>query len=262
MRRLIPVVAMAVLLTGCKVKVDQGFELNSDGSGKASVVFGFDEELMELMGSFAPEGDPLADLTTDLPAGWESADWSEGEFTGIEASTAFNDLAGLRSIAATVFSGADGLFDTFTVETTEGDGFRFEATMSGETLEQGLQGVEGFDLGGSVDDLSETFFDAEIFVKLPGEIVTHNADSERSDGTLVWNVHLTDSGRVISAESAPGGSLPLLPIASAAAVVLVAALGFVLWNRRSSRPINGNGDSFVAEAPAPVGEAPEGDPFG
>jgi hypothetical protein len=262
MRRLIPILVLAVLLTGCKVKVDQGFELNSDGSGTASIVFGFDEELMELMGSFAPGDDPLDQITSDLPAGWDASDWSEGAFTGLEASTEFDNLAELHSLASMVFSGEDGLFETFLVQETGDGGFRFEAAMSGETLEEGLQGVEGFDLGGSINDLSEAFFDAEIKVKFPGDIVNHNADAQEGDGTLVWNVHLTDSGRVIRAESAPGGGLPLIPIAGAAALLL--AIGVVTAVRRrgpSHSVIVPDGETATPVA-VPAGRPVDGDPFG
>lgn len=262
MRRLIPIVVLAVLMTGCKVKVDQGFELNSDGSGTASIVFGFDEELMELMSSFAPGDDPLDQMTSDLPAGWDASDWSEGGFTGLEASTDFDNLAGLHSVASQVFSGEDGLFETFLVQETGDGAFRFEATMSGETLEQGLEGVEGFDLGGSIEDLSETFFDAEIKVKFPGEVVDHNADAQESDGTLTWDVHLTDSGRVIRAESAPGTGLPLLPIAGAAALILV--IGIVVALRRPGSGVSAIVPEGEAAAPVvvPAGRPVDGDPFG
>ena len=262
MRRFIPIVVLAVLITGCKVKVDQGFEVKSDGSGSASVVFGFDDELMEMMNSFSPDDDPLAQMETDLPGGWTSSDWSEGEFTGLEASTDFADLAELRSIASLVFSGDDGLFETFMIEETVDGGFRFEATMSGESLEEGLQGVEGFDIGGSVDDLSETFFDAEINVKLPGEVTADNADAHQSDGTLVWNVRLTDSGRVISAESAPGGGLSIIPIAAGVVAVLAIAAVFMMMKNRSGGSVIANEDGLVMPIAEPVGRPIDGDPFG
>jgi hypothetical protein len=262
MRRLIPILVLAVLLTGCKVKVDQGFELNSDGSGTASIVFGFDEELVDLMGSFAPDDDPFDQMTSDLPAGWDASDWSEGAFSGIEASTDFDDLAELHSLATMVFSGEDGLFETFLVQETGDGGFRFEATMSGESLEEGMQGVEGFDLGGSVDDLSEAFFDAEIKVKFPGDIVNHNADAQEADGTLVWNVHLTDSGRVIRAESAPGGGLPLIPIVGAAALLLAIGAVIAIRRRGFSPSVVIPDDDAPTPVAVPAGRPVDGDPFG
>jgi hypothetical protein len=262
MRRFIPIVVLAVLLTGCKVKIDQGFEIKSDGSGSASVVFGFDDELMETMSSFSPDDDPLAQMETDLPGGWTSSDWSEGEFTGLEASTDFADLPELRSIASVVFSGEDGLFETFKIEETADGGFRFEATMSGESLEEGLQGVEGFDLGGSVDDLSETFFDAEINVKLPGEVTADNADAHQSDGTLVWKVRLTDSGRVISAESAPGGGMPIIPIAVGIAAAVAIAAAFTMMRNRSGGSVMANEEALAIPIAEPVGRPVAGDPFG
>lgn len=262
MRRLVPIVVLALLMTGCKVKVDQGFELNSDGSGTATVVFGFDDELTEMIGSFSPDDDPFTQMASDLPAGWTSSDWSEGEFTGLETSTSFADLAELRSIAALVFSGEDGLFDSFLLEETDEGGFRLDARMSGQSLEEGLQGMEGFDLGGSIGELSETFFDANITVKFPGEVVSHNADVQESDGTLVWKVRLTDSGRAITAESAPGGGLPLVPIAAGGAIVLGILAVFVLRKQRPGGSVIVNDDERSAE---PIGEPAggpiDGDPF-
>lgn len=261
MRRLIPILVLAVLLTGCKVKIDQGFELNSDGSGTASVVFGFDDEIMEMMTSFSPDDDPLSGMTSDLPGGWTTEDWSEGEFTGIEAKTDFDDLNELRSLASMVFSGEDGLFKTFAIEESAGGGFVFEASMNGEALEAGLDGAEGFDLGGSIEDLGDTFFDAEIVIKLPGEIVDHNADQERSDGTLIWNVGLADGDRVIHAESTPGGGLPLIPIAAAAAIILLAVLGLVFWKQRTPAAVVTDDQQMAPVVRQPI-EAFDGDPFG
>lgn len=261
MRRLIPIVVLAVLLTGCKVKIDQGFELNSDGSGTASIVFGFDQELVEMMSSFSPGGDPFEDLNADLPGGWDSKDWSEGDYTGMEANISFGTLAELHSIADLMFTGDDGLLQSFLIENTDDGGFRFEASMSGESFQADMQGMEGFGFEGSLDDLSETFFDAELRIKLPGEVISHNADHEESDGTLVWNVRLTDSGRIISAESVPGGGLPLIPLAAAGAVVLLAILAFVLWKRRSPVAVGLEVESFQLPVAVPVGEAVAGDPF-
>ena len=263
MRRLIPIIVLALLLTGCKVKVDQGIELNGDGSGTASLVFGFDDELMEMLNSFAPGGDPLQDMNADLPAGWTSEDWSEGVFTGMRASKDFADLAELRSIASLVFSGEEGLFESFAIEEVGDGGFRFEAVMSGEALEQGFEGMEGFDLGGSIEDLGDTFFDAAILLKLPGEVVNHNADREDSDGTLVWTVGLADGGRVITAESTPGGGLPIVPLALGLGLVVLLALGLYLWKQRSSGSVSYEvPEAFAEPAMMEATGSVDGDPFG
>lgn len=263
MRRLIPIIVLALLLTGCKVKVDQGFELNSDGSGTASLVFGFDDELMEMLNSFAPGGDPLEDMNSELPAGWTSEDWSEGVFTGMRATKDFADLEELRAIASVVFSSEDGLFESFTIEEAGDGGFRLEAVMSGEALEQGFEGMEGFDLSGSIEDLGDTFFDAEILVKLPGEIVNHNADREESDGTLAWTVGLADGGRVITAESSPGGGLPIVPMAAGIGVVVLLGLGVFLWKQRSSESDSYEvPDTFAEPAMMEATGSVDGDPFG
>lgn len=260
MRRLIPIVVLAVLLTGCKVKIDQGFELSNDGSGTASITFGFDEELNGLLESFAQGEDPFDQMTSQLPPGWEANDWSQGEFSGMQASTEFADLNELRSLASTVFSGEDGLFSTFSIEETADGGFRFEAAINSESIESEMQGLEGFGMDGSLEDLSGSFFDAEVTARFPGEVISHNADRQESDGTLVWRLNLIDSGRVIRAESAPTGGLPLMPMAAGAAVLLAVGLGVAIWKRRSGSDVTYD-EEYVAPV-APVTAGVEGDPFG
>ncbi len=260
MRRLIPIVVLAVLLTGCKVKVDQGFELNGDGSGTASITFGFDKELTDLLDSFAQGEDPFAEMTSQLPPGWEANDWSQGEFSGIQASTDFADLNELRSLVGMVFTGDDGLFKTFSIEETSDGGFRFEAAINSESIQSEMQGLEGFGMEGSLEDLSATFFDAEVTARFPGEIISHNADRRESDGTLVWRLNVVDTGRVIRAESAPAGGLPIIPMAAGAVALLGIGLGVAIWKRRSE-----SYETDIEEYVAPVMPATasvEGDPFG
>lgn len=261
MRRIVPLLLLAVLLTGCKVKIEQGIELKENGSGTATIILGFDEELVQLLDSASPGGDPFSEMTTDLPPGWDSKDWSEGEFTGIETSVAFADLAELRSVVNSTFVGEDGLLESFEIQENADGGFTLAAVISGANLEDGLQGMEGFDIGGSIGDLSESFFVAEISAKLPGTVVNHNADSEQGDGTLVWNVGLADSGRTISATSEPGGGLPLIPLAAAGLVLVLGIVGFAVWRRRSS-PVGVTVEEYLPVPPTLEHTAPvDGDPF-
>lgn len=259
MRRLAGVLVLTLLVSACKVKVEQGFELRSDGSGVASVVIGFDEELQDLLASAVPPGqDPLSEMATDAPPGWRTDDWSEGEFRGFQATAGFSDLAELQWLVETEMSGDEGLFQAFSIERV-GDGYRFDAVLSGESLEGSLEGLEGFDLSATADQLSATFFDAEIAVKLPGEVQSHNADDLRSDGTLVWRVNLVDGGRVIRAESQPGGGPAVLPLAAGGLGVAVVLMGFLVWRRR--RPAHWMGSLAGADVPEPALVAVEGDPF-
>jgi hypothetical protein len=82
----------------------------------------------------------------------------------------------------------------------------------------------------------------------------------RGDGTLVWNVGVADGGRVIRAESQPGASLPIIPIAAAAVVLLAAVIGFALW-RRSRPPANPISRLEYTEDGKPHLVAVQGDPY-
>lgn len=256
MRRLALLAVLAVLISACKVKVEQGFELNADGSGQAVAIVAFDQELQDMLTSAAP-GEDLVDFS-DAPPGWEAEEWSEGEFRGSLAAIDFSDLAGLRSVVESDMTGDDGLLQSFTIEQVD-DGFRFSALLSGESLESSLEGVEGLDLSGAADEVTSTFFDAAVTVKLPGKVVSHNADEVRSDGTLVWNVGLMDGGRAIRAESEGGGGLPIVPLAIGVVVLAAAVVGFLQWRGRPT--VRSIGTLSQEEDEEPVYVAVEGDPF-
>lgn len=257
MRRLALLAVLAVLISACKVKVEQGFELNADGSGQAVAIVAFDQELQDMLASAAPGGD-LVDFSDPPPPGWEAEEWAEDEFRGSVATADFADLDGLRAIVETDMTGDEGLLQSFAIEQVD-DGFRFSALLSGESLEGSLEGVEGIDMSGAAEEMTSTFFDAAVTVKLPGKVVSHNADEVRSDGTLVWNVGVLDGGRAIRAESRAGGGLPIVPLAIGVVVVAAAVAGFLHWRRRPT--VRSIGTLSQDEEDAPVYVAVEGDPF-
>ena len=230
MRRIALLAVIVLLLSGCKVKVEQGFEVKADGSGEAVMIVAFDQEAQEMMTSSVPNGvDPLEAMAGDAPPGWSSEEWSQGEFRGFKAMTDFSSLAGLQTLVETTFSGEDGMFESFSIIESAG-GFRLDGVLSGESLEQSVQGDDLF--AGVAEDMVGSFFEAAIAIKLPGKVVSSNADEVRSDGTLIWNVGVTDGGRAIRAQSQPGGGLPIVPIAAAALVLAAAVVGFLVWRRR------------------------------
>ncbi len=230
MRRIVLMALMVLLISACKVKVEQGFELKADGSGEAVMIVGFDQELQDMIASSGAP-DPFAAMTADVPPGWTSEEWTQGEFKGFRATAAFSDVAALQSLVDSDFSGEDGLFESFSIVELDG-GYRVDGVLSGESLEQNLQGAEGFDFSATADEMVGSFFEASIAIDLPGKVVSHNADEVLSGGTLVWNVGVADAGGVIRAESMPGGALPVLPLAGAAAAVAALVAGFVVWSRR------------------------------
>jgi hypothetical protein len=228
MRRIALLAVTVLLLSACQVKVEQGFELSDDGSGQAVMIIAFDEEAQELLSEGTPGADPLAAMSGSAPPGWTSDEWSEGGFDGMRATANFADLNGLQNLVATTMSGEDGMFESFSIVESAG-GYRVDGVLSGDSLEQSMEGDQLF--AGAAEEMVGEFFDAAITVKLPGEVTSHNADEVRGDGTLVWNVGVTDGGRMIRAESQPAAQLPLIPIAAGAVVLLVVIVGFLAWRR-------------------------------
>jgi hypothetical protein len=257
MRRIALLAVTVLVLSACQVKVEQGFELNDDASGRATMIIAFDEEARELMSESAPGGDPIGAMTGSAPPGWTSEEWSEGGFEGMRASANFADLNGLQNLVETTMSGEDGMFESFSIIESAG-GYRIDGVLSGDSLEQSMEGDDIF--AGAAEEMIGEFFDAAITIKLPGEVVSHNADEVRGDGTLVWNVGVTDGGRVIRAESEPAASLPIIPIAAAVVVLLAAVVGSVLW-RRGRPPANPITRLEYTEDGKPQLVAVQGDPY-
>ena len=200
------------------------------------MIIAFDEEAQEMLSDSIPGGDPVTAMSGSAPPGWTSEDWSEGGFDGTLVTANFADLNGLQNLVDTTMSGEDGMFESFSIIESAG-GYRIDGILSGDSLEQGMEGGDLF--AGAAEEMVGEFFDAAITMKLPGEVTSHNADEVRGDGTLVWNVGVTDGGRAIRAESQPGGSLPIIPIAAAAVVLLIGVVGFltVRRNRPPAHPI-------------------------
>jgi hypothetical protein len=259
MRRIVLLAVIVVLLSACKVKVEQGFELNADGSGEAVMIVAFDQEAQEMLSSSVPPGvDPLEGMTSGVQPGWASEEWSQGGFKGFRATARFADPASLQRLVETDFSGEDGMFQSFSIVATAG-GYRLDGVLSGESLEQSMDGSEDV-FAGAAEDMVESFFEASIVIKLPGQVVSHNADEVRSDGTLIWNVGVSDGGRAIRAESGPGTSLPIVPMAAGALVVGAAIAGFLAWQRRRP-PVNPIGRLEYDQNGKPQLVAVEGDPY-
>ena len=244
MRRLIPLVLLAMLLSACKIRLDTILVINDDESGTIAIEISLDEELRQL----ADQGDGggLDDLTVaeGAPEGWEVSEFVDGEFEGVRATADFDDLAGLedriREIASQTGAENDNLAPDFlsqlSIERT-GDEFSFAADLTG--LEEGLgAALEGGDDGGLGIDPSAfiaDLFEIRLVVTMPGAIVSSNADAT-AESTLTWNIAVTDDGRVLLAEStldegsSTGLIIGLAVLAGAVALVVIGVM-----QRRGSR---------------------------
>ncbi len=211
--------------------------------------------------------DPLEDLEASAPEGWSAERFREGDVEGVRISRAFEDLEELREALResqqfgggagggelAPGGGSPGELDDVVIE-RDGDifTFRMEFEGAGGDLEElgelgelggpegpegieGLEGLEGFG-GDFFGDLGELELELELRVELPGEVQEHNADRVEG-GALVWELDESSQARTISAVSdasrSPGGDdFPVVPVAAAAAVLVVAVGGFALARRR------------------------------
>ena len=251
MRRLIPLLLLAMVLSACKIRVDTALVINEDESGSITLEVSLDEELRQL----ADQGDggALSDLSVseDVPEGWVFEDFVNGEFEGVRASAEFDDLAGLNERLGQLADQADGSdniapdFISQLSISRAGEVFDFSADLTG--LEEGLgAAVEGGEDGGLGIDPSAfltDLFEIRLIVTMPGSIVSSNADAT-ADSTLTWNIAITDDGRLLEAQSSlgggGGGAIGLIVLAAVVAIVV-----FVLIQRRSQ---SGGPDPAVDEA--------------
>jgi hypothetical protein len=272
MKRVIPLLVLTLVLTGCKIRFDSVTTVEADGSGTLALEISLDEEFRQLIeesgeGSFF---DLEQDLQ-DIPGGWTASEFSRGEFEGVRISAAFSDFADLdRRLAQLTEADGEEVAPSFLqVSGLSRDGDRFTFRTELEGLEEGLTDLGategGGDLGFEGFDPASLFgevFEIRYLVTLPGEITSHNANVVEGN-TLIWNIGITDEGRVLSAESDAGsGSAWGGWLAIAAIVVALGLLGFVAlqWSRRRGAPVPLPSADPTAPVTPPVGDG-GADPF-
>lgn len=112
------VVALAVLLSGCQVKVAVDTKVNADGSGTLSVGVGLDDKALARL------GDPNAQIKTDdmRAAGWTvGAPAKEADgMTWIRGSKPFADAAELNRVIAEL-TGPNAMFKDYAFQRVESD---------------------------------------------------------------------------------------------------------------------------------------------
>lgn len=261
MKRLAIALTGLLLLTGCKLRIDLNTKINPDESGRISFAVAMDEEFREALanlgtgfgeaeGTDPDAGDPFADLENQVPEGWESERFTDGEFQGVRISRNFTDLddlqAAIRETEELNESGdaagteTPASFEEFKV-THEGDIFTLEmgasTTSFSETSGEGVEGAEG-----SADDqFAEAFAELEIqaivIVTMPGKVTDHNAH-DKDGSTLTWRFD-QDSGsqrlRAVSDASqsaGDGGGFPVALVAGGGAAAALAVGGFLVARRK------------------------------
>lgn len=233
------IVALAaiLLLAACEFRIRADLVIAEDESGILSVELAMDEELATLAGSFGGE---LAIGEEIVPSGWTAELVSDEGYEGIRASTDFGSLDGLEQRLGELAEGT-GTADTpllaFLADispTREEDIFRFHLLIPAEVEEMIGEGLQESPIPIDLAVLDEVF-DIRLSLVLPGDLLSSNADVVAGQ-TLVWEISLTDSGRVLQAESKlPGPDRTRLIAVGAAVVALLVVVFFVVRLRRPRR---------------------------
>lgn len=242
MRRMWPVlVVLVVLVSACRLETNLTIELNADASGTLITELGLDQEMRNLLESFGGGDDLLSGL--DLGGGAPTETRIDGEMTYFSATQSFTDLAELDRLVAENQDQAP--FERFEISVDE-EGALLIAKAAALT-EQGGVDVESLPLDPA--GLADGAFSANIFVKLPGNVVRHNADEVMADGRLRWAISLTDPLDIEAESSFGGDGVPWLPIGIT--VVAVLAIGAILL-RRNRRDASVDALRATTAPPAPL----------
>jgi len=258
----VPLLALSALLclflAACEFRIYADLVIEEDESGTLSVELSMDEELAVLAGGAL--GGELAIGEDLVPQGWTAEVVTEEGYEGIRASAAFDSLEQLGTRLGELASGtADGeasltgfLSDMSPIRMEDSFVFRLEMPEDTESLLG--EGLAASPIPLDMALLDEVF-DIRLSLVLPGEVVTSNADLVTGE-TMIWNLSLTDSGRVLEAESRlPRSGPPMIIVWGAAALAAVVAVAIVVRIRRGRRP---PASDRVAEFGAPPGVDPSG----
>ena len=239
-RALLPILALLAILvlSACEFRIRADLVIEEDESGTLSVELSMDEELAALAGSFGGE---LGVGEEIVPDGWRAEVVTDEGYEGIRASTDFGSLGELEQRLGELAEGA-GTADTpllaFLADispTREENTFRFNLlipeeveAMIGEELRQSPIPID-------IAVLDEVF-DIRLSLVLPGDLLSSNADVVTGQ-TLVWDISLTDSGRVLEAESEIPGPDRIGWIALGAAALALLLIAFFVARSRRDRSV-------------------------
>ncbi len=231
----------ALTLTACEIRAHADLVIEEDETGSLSIELSVDEEMSSLMGSELGGG-PILDEEM-IPSGWRAEMIDEDGFEGFRATVPFESFAGLRAVLGE-FAGEDSpaefevlAFLADSLLTREGDTFRFHLTLPPSMSDVLGEGLEGSPIPMDLAML-DSVFDLRFSLKLPGEVVSHNADAD-AGGILIWSLSLADGGRSLDAESQlPSAGLAgmLGWLAVVASLVLVIVLVVSVWFLKRQGP--------------------------
>ena len=246
---------LALVAVACRAEANVVLDIAEDGSGTYTVELGLDDELQELLAGFTggeggliPGFDFGALGLDDNPLD-SIPSRTDGDMTYYGNSATFATLDELKALIANA-AGEGNNFDAFDV-TLEDEKVRVSATA----------GAPG-DLAGDVDlpislDFFESAFTASVIIDMPGTVTEHNADEVLPDGSLKWDISLTDGVDIQALSDLSESSFPWVFVI--VILVLLAALGLVLVVMRRNSATAASAVAATPPPPEPMGFTPDTD---
>jgi hypothetical protein len=250
-RVMLPLIGLAALVTAACTMVAETV-VNEDGSGYQSLRMTMDTALLagfgvpvdELRADFESDAEMQA-LAAQLPPGvtLEVIDGDDG--LGFEFRAEFGPTddvgAAMEALAAQLeaLGGGDVPFDASAL------GSEFTLRREGDewVFRSGSEGLGGGALGDLLGDDPQAAAMASLFaaqmevsmrLRLPGRLLSHNATRVEADGTLVWDLEMSEvlqNPVLMEARSSVAADEGGFPVAAAAAggAGLVLALAIIAW---------------------------------
>lgn len=243
-KSLLGVVALVLVVTGCKAEANIVLSLDENGSGAVTAEFGVDEELMELLER--ADGGP-EDLFEFAPEGEDVETRVDGDMTYYAMSEPFADTAELEEVLAEIDE-SDSQFADVAIVVDDDGGVTLDATL---LVPDTAAAVDS--LAGGAVDIADDVFSANFFADLPGELVESNADEVLPDGRLAWDIPFEGGEVDIRAvTSGGGGGTPIGLIVAFGLVALLVAAAAVWSARRRRASRDALAATAVPEPPQPM----------
>jgi hypothetical protein len=247
---------VTVMFVGC-IQAEIAVRVDDDGSGAASVLFAFDQSMLDLLESLdegegsgssepAEPFDPTSifdGIDETIVPDAEVEPYEQGDFIGARITAPFSRVEDVPAMLDEITSGlafpgaepstndeSGSAFERFVIE-RDGEGWRLDAVVAAPTTEEEATSADPAD-----DEFGAALLESASFtikVVLPGELEEHNAD-EAVERQLTWNLDLDSTQpRTLSARtSGESDELPWVLLSGGA--VGLAAMGGIAWdvNRR------------------------------
>ncbi len=237
-------IVLALLAVACRAEANVVLDIADDGSGTYTVELGLDQELQDLLAGFTGgeggiiPGFDFGALGLDENPLDSVPSRVDGDMTYYGDSSTFATLDELKQL----------------ISSAAGDGNNFDAfdvTLADEKVTIAATAGAPGDLASDVDlpislDFFEDAISASVIIAMPGGITSHNADEVLSDGSLKWNISLTEGVDIQAVSDLSESSFPWGIVIVIVLLLAALALGFIVI-RRSSRA---SADA-LAETPPP-----------